>query len=132
MNLFENEIRKIINAYEGISYIDVEDSGEGSLFDTSVDYIDTLKLTDHEYNSWEDLLDSIDINKDTYQIYCSWDRSGYKYWTQDMEESNYTYIEIWISDDFSDNDFKSLIKELDEIVRQIDDFWFNCQWNKNN
>ena len=57
-----------------------------------------------------------------YKIYCSYDKSGYDYWTEIMEESNYTYIDIWISDDFSDDDFNSLIEELDEILRNIDNF----------
>ena len=39
-----------------------------------------------------------------------------------MEESNNTYIDIWISDDFADNDFKSLIEELDYILGKIDTF----------
>ena len=120
--MIENEIRKIISNYKGLSYIDVEDSGEGKLFVVSVDYVDTRKFNEFQYEMLNDILDEIDIIKPTFQIYCSYDKSGYDYWTEIMEESNYTYINIWVSDDFSDDDFNSLIEELDEILRNIDKF----------
>ena len=120
--MIENEIRKIISNYKGLSYIDVEDSGEGKLFSVSVDYVDTRKFNEFQYEMFNDILDEIDIIKPTFQIYCSYDKSGYDYWTEIMEESNYTYINIWVSDDFSDDDFNSLIEELDEILRNIDNF----------
>ena len=120
--MIENEIRKIISNYNGLSYIDVEDSGEGKLFCVSVDYVDTRKFNQFQYELFNDLLDEIDIIKSSFQIYCSYDKSGYDYWTEIMEESNYTYINIWVSDDFSDDDFNSLIEELDEILRNIDNF----------
>jgi hypothetical protein len=120
--MIENEIRKIISNYKGLSYIDVEDSGEGKLFVVSVDYVDTRKFNEFQYEMFNDILDEIDIIKPIFQIYCSYDKSGYDYWTEIMEESNYTYINIWVSDDFSDDDFNSLIEELDEILRNIDKF----------
>ena len=120
--MIENEIRKIISNYEGLSYLDVEDSGEGKLFSVSVDYVDTRKFNEFQYEDFTDLLDEIDVIKPTFQIYCSYDTSGYDYWTEIMEESNYTYIDIWISDEFADNDFKSLIEELDYILGKIDTF----------
>lgn len=120
--MIENEIRKIISNYKGLSYIDVEDSGEGKLFVVSVDYVDTRKFNEFQYEMFNDILDDIDIIKPTFQIYCSYDKSGYDYWAEIMEESNYTYINIWVSDDFSDDDFNSLIEELDEILRNIDNF----------
>ena len=120
--MIENEIRKIISNYEGLSYLDVEDSGEGKLFSVSVDYVDTRKFNEFQYEDFTDLLDEIDVIKPTFQIYCSYDKSGYDYWNEIMEESNYTYIDIWISDEFADNDFKSLIEELDYILGKIDTF----------
>ena len=120
--MIENEIRKIISNYEGLSYIDVEDSGEGKLFSVSVDYDDTRKFNEFQYDDFTDLLEEIDVIKPTFQIYCSYDGSGYDYWTEIMEESNYTYIDIWISDEFADNDFNSLIEELDYILEKIDNF----------
>ena len=120
--MIENEIRKIISNYKGLSYLDVEDSGEGKLFSVSVDYVDTRKFNEFQYEDFTDLLDEIDVIKPTFQIYCSYDTSGYDYWSEIMEESNYTYIDIWISDEFADNDFKSLIEELDYILGKIDTF----------
>ena len=120
--MIENEIKKIISNYEGLSYIDVEDSGEGKLFGVSVDYVDTRKFNEFQYEIFNAMLDEVDVIKPTFQIYCSYDKSGYDYWTEIMEESNHTYIYIWISDDFSDDDFNSLIEELDEILRKIDNF----------
>ena len=120
--MIENEIRKIISNYEGLSYIDVEDSGEGKLFGVSVDYVDTRKFNEIQYEDFINLLDGVDVIKPTFQIYCSYDRSGYDFWTEIMEESNYTYIDIWISDDFADNDFKSLIEELNYVLGKIDTF----------
>ena len=120
--MIENEIKKIISNYNGLSYLNVEDSGEGKLFGVSVDYVDTRKFNEFQYEDFIDLLDEVDVIKPTFQIYCSYDRSGYDFWTEIMEESNYTYIDIWISDDFVDNDFKSLIEELNYILGKIDTF----------
>lgn len=120
--MIENEIRKIISNYEGLSYLNVEDSGEGKLFGVSVNYVDTRKFNEFQYEDFTDLLDEVDVIKPTFQIYCSYDTSGYDYWSEIMEESNNTYIDIWISDEFADNDFKSLIKELDYILGKIDTF----------
>ena len=108
-------------AFEGLSYINVEDSGEGKLYGLSVDYVDTLKFPEELYDKWEDLLNSIDIIKPNFQIYCSWDKSGYKFW-KNMNESNHTYIDIWVSDDFSDNDFNSLNEEIERVISKIDNF----------
>ena len=108
-------------AFEGLSYIDVEDSGEGKLYGLSVDYVDTLKFPEEIYEEWEDLLNSVDVIKPNFQIYCSWDGSGYKFW-KNMNESNHTYIDVWVSDDFSDNDFNSLNEEIERVIKKIDNF----------
>lgn len=120
--MIENEIRKFISNYEGLSYINAEDSGEGTLFGISVDYIDTTLFNKEQYNLWENMLDEVDVIKPTFQIYCSYDTSGYQYWKDIMEESNHTYIDIWVSDEFSDDDITSLINELDKIIDMIDNF----------
>ena len=114
MFTLENEIRKIISHYDGLSYIDAEDSGEGTEFGISIDYIDTLNLNENQYEMWENLLESIDIIKDNFQIYCSWDRSGYNYWSLGMQESNYTHIIIWVNEDFEDGDIVGLFDNIDE------------------
>lgn len=108
-------------AFEKISYINVEDSGEGKLYGLSVNNVNTLDFPEEIYEEWEDLLNSIDVIKPNFQIYCSWDRSGYKFW-QNMNESNHTYIDIWVSDDFSDNDFNSLNEEIERVISKIDKF----------
>lgn len=108
-------------AFEGLSYLDVEDSGEGKLYGLSVDYVDTLKFPEEIYDEWENFLNSIDVIKPNFQIYCSWDKSGYKFW-QNMNESNHTYIDVWISDEFSDSDFNSLNEEIERVIKKIDDF----------
>ena len=108
-------------AFDNISYINVEDSGEGKLYSLSVDYVNTLKFPEEIYEEWEDLLNSIDVIKPNFQIYCSWDSSGYKFW-QNMNESNHTFIYIWVSDNFSDNDFNSLNEEIEIIINKIDNF----------
>ena len=108
-------------AFDNISYLDVEDSGEGKLYGLSVDYVDTIKFPEEIYEEWEDLLNSVDVIKPNFQIYCSWDRSGYKFW-QNMNESNHTFIDIWISDNFSDNDFKSLYEEIEKVIDKINNF----------
>lgn len=108
-------------AFEGLSYLDVEDSGEGKLYGLSVDYVKTIKFSEEIYDEWEDLLNSIDVIKPNFQIYCSWDCSGYKFW-QNMNESNHTYIDVWVSDNFSDNDFKSLYEEIEKVIDKINNF----------
>lgn len=120
--MIENEIKKIISNYNGLSYLNVEDSGEGTLLGISVDYIDTTLFNKEQYDLWVNMLESVDVIKPTFQIYCSYDRSGYQYWKDIMEESNHTYIDIWVSDEFSDDDFTSLINELDGIIKMFDNF----------
>ena len=117
-----NEIKKIIDNYVGISWVNVEDSGEGTLIGVSVDYVDTLQFDEETYNKWENFLDGIDIIKPTYQIYCSWDKSGYNFWNKKQEESNHTYIDIWLSDDFEDKDIENLFYEINDILERIDTF----------
>lgn len=120
--MIENEIKKIVSNYDGLSYLNAEDSGEGTLLGISVDYIDTMLFNEEQYDLWVDMLDSVDVIRPTFQIYCSYDTSGYQYWKDIMEESNHTYIDIWISDEFSDDDFTSLTNELDKIIDMIDKF----------
>lgn len=127
MFTLENEIRKIISHYDGLSYIDAEDSGEGTEFGISIDYIDTLNLNENQYEMWENLLESIDIIKDNFQIYCSWDRSGYNYWSLGMQESNYTHIIIWVNEDFEDGDIVGLFDNIDEIINKIENFYFSIK-----
>lgn len=120
--MIENLIKQIVTSFDGLYYIDVEDSGEGSLYGVGVGFLDTMTYDKTDYENWEDMLDSIDIITPNFQIYCSYDRSGYDYWTNRMEESNYTYIRIWVSDDFSDEDFKSLYNEVEKIYERFDYF----------
>lgn len=117
-----NIIKNIIPHYEGLSYLDAEDNGEGTLIGVSVDYIDTTFFNEEQYNKWVNMLDSVEVIRPTFQIYCSWDKSGYNYWSN-MNESNHTYIDIWISDNFNDNDIIPLINELDIIVEKLDKFF---------
>lgn len=114
-------IKNIISNYEGLSYLDAENSGEGTLIGVSVDYIDTTFFNEEQYDLWTNLLDSVDVIRPTFQIYCSYDNSGYNYWNN-MNESNHTYINIWISNDFSDNDFNSLNEEIEKVINKIDNF----------
>lgn len=109
-------------AFEGLSYIDVEDSGEGKLYGLSVDYVDIRKFNECQYNDFTDLLNEVDVIKPTFQIYCSYDWSSHNYWNEIMAESNYTYIDVWVSDDFSDNDFNSLNEEIEKVIKKIDKF----------
>lgn len=116
-------IKSLISQYDGWSYLNVEDSGEGKLYGVSVDYIDTREMTPQEYEEWEELLDSVDIIHDTFQIYCSYDKSGFDFFDR-REESNHTYIDIWLSDNFTESDLFALIIELDYICRRIDNLSF--------
>lgn len=117
-----NEIKKIIDNYVELSWLDVEDSGEGTLIGVSVNCVNTLEFDEETYYKWVEFLDGIDIIKPTYQIYCSWDASGYKFWNEKQEESNHTYIDIWLSDDFSEKDIEYLFYEIDDILYRIDMF----------
>jgi hypothetical protein len=127
MFTLENEIRRITSHYDGLSYIDAENSGEGTEFGISIDYIDTLNFNDSQYEEWEDLLNTIDIIRDNFQIYCSWDRSGYNYWTLGMQESNYTHIVIWVNEDFEDSDINPMFDEIDKIINKIEEFYFSIK-----
>ena len=109
-------------AFEGLSYLDVEDNGEGKLYGLSVDYVDIRKFNECQYNDFTDLLNEVDVIKPTFQIYCSYDWSSHNYWNEIMAESNYTYIDVWVSDNFSDNDFNSLYEEIEKVIDKINNF----------
>ena len=121
----EKFIKNLVSQFDGLSYVDVEDSCEGKLYGITMDYIDTLTMDEDKYNKWTDMLDSIDVVMPNFQIYCSYDKSGYCYWNSNMKESNYTYIDIWVSDAFCDNDINSLYNELKKVVEYLDNFYFN-------
>ena len=114
-------IKKIISNFDGCGFIDGEESGSGTLYGMSVDYVDTTNFNEDVYDAWVDLLDSIDIVDTNFEIYASYDASGYDFW-HSREESNYTYINIFINEDFCDEDFDSLIEELSDIIDKIDNF----------
>ena len=65
----------------------------------------------------------MDIIHDTFQIYCSYDKSGFDFFNK-REESNHTYIDIWLSDKFTESDLFALIIELDYICRRINSLSF--------
>lgn len=125
-NTIITEIKNILSYYDGLSFVNSDDSGDGLLIGISVNYIDTLTFDVNKYFEWEKLLDSIDEIYPTFQFYCSYDTSGYVYWINNMNESNHTFIDLWISDNFNvDTDMSQLIKTLDNIVSKIDNFYFN-------
>ena len=115
-------IKDLVSQFDGLSYVNVEDSGEGKLYGISVDYIDTTKMGKDKYNKWTNMLDSINVIMPNFQISCSYDDSGHCSWDDIMEEYDYTYIDIWISDAFCDNDINSLYNELKKVVEYIDNF----------
>lgn len=121
----ESIIKNILNNFERISYVGCEESGEGGLYSASVDYITTTFLTKEEYEEWEDCLNSIKVIEDNFQIYCSYDKSGYNFWNVCRDESNYTFIDIWLSDNFTDDDIDSLYESLREVISKIDEVYFN-------
>lgn len=112
------KIKTLIGLYSNISFVDVEDSGEGTLVGISFYGIDTTKFTEDEYNEWENFLNAVNIIHDNFQIYCSFDTSGRDWWNG-RNESNYTYIDLWYSENFSDNDFAELIKALGDLVLEL-------------
>lgn len=125
--MIENQIKQFITKYNNVSYLDKEDSGEGVLYGISLGFIDTALFNEEQYGKWEKLLDSIDVIKPNYQLYCSWDRSGFKFWNDRRSESNYTYIDIWISDDFSDDDITALFTDVDKVIKKISNSLFNLK-----
>ena len=125
-NTIITEIKNILSYYDGLSFVNSDDSCDGLLIGISVDYIDTLTFSVNKYFEWEELLNSIDEIYPTFQFYCSYDTSGYMYWSNNMNESNHTFIDLWISDDFNiDTDMSQLINTLNNVVSKIDNFYFN-------
>ena len=121
MNLFENQIKNIIAKHKDLSYLEAIDVNDGSLFVINVDCVNTLAFNECVYSQWEKILDYVDVIKNTFQVYCSWDRSGFKFWDS-RNESNYTHLNIWVSDDFSDNDIESLCEIIDTFVDMVNEF----------
>lgn len=119
-------IRDALSNISGITFINTEDSGEGVLFGFEINFVDTLSLNQVEYNKWEDMCADIDItNNPNFQIYCSFDSSSYDYWTNIMQENNTTYLDVWCSDNFSNNDVPNLVTEITTIIDDFNTFLKN-------
>ena len=83
-------IKDLVSNFNGLSYVDVEDSGEGKLYGITMDYIDTLQMDEDKYNKWTDMLDSIDdqgkqaFNKilDEAKLKCGFSTNGKRIFVQ--------------------------------------------------
>lgn len=117
----------LLAPYNGnLSYVDVEDSCEGELHSISVHYIDTLKFNQSEYEEWENWLEGNNVIGNHFQIYGSYDQSGFGYWNIKQEESNYTFIDVWFSDDFSQDDIPAFQKAFKEFEQELYLKFHNC------
>lgn len=117
----------LLAPYNGkLSYVDVEDSCEGELHSISVHYIDTLKFDQSEYEEWENWLEGNNVIGNHFQIYGSYDQSGFGYWNIKQEESNYTFIDVWFSDDFSQDDIPTFQKAFKEFEQELYLKFHNC------
>lgn len=75
-----------------------------------------LGLTDAQYKEVENILDVL-YEKGDYEIYFSFDTSGFDYWVNQMVEDNYLLIIIELKDTFDFDKVPTF--EMDYIIEEV-------------
>lgn len=124
----EFNLKHLLSDY-GLLFISRELSEYGVEFELSLSYVDTMEFDETDYRNYEFLLDDIDIKKENYEIYCSYDTSGFDYWQNIMQESNYTRVIINVREDIDEKEINNIIDDLiQNVVERVDDFLTYKTW----
>jgi len=116
-----NKIKEMLQYVPGITYLDHEpNDGDGTGLFFSIDFIDTLKLDEDEFYSLTDFMDSIDFHKSNFEVYISFDSSGYDYWNNIMNEPLSICLNIWVSKDFNDDDLDDLYDFVEDLINKVE------------
>lgn len=119
-NLIKNLITKL-----DLGFSSANQSGLGYEYVFLISNFDTSNFTEEQYNEWTDYLDNADFLEDKIQIYFSYDKSGFDFWKNTMNDSNYTMLNIWLSDDFTEKNEIHALNLIDALLIEIENIYNN-------
>lgn len=76
--------------------------------------------TEEEYCIITDALDKNSVSRKKYRVYCWYDVSGFDYWVNQMEESNYISITIDIKSNLTKEEYISLLYDINCVVSKAE------------
>ena len=100
----------------------VLDFDESYGVDLRANFIDTLQLTEQGYNEFVELASNY-FKTDNLDVFTAHDVSGYNYWTELQEETNYLHLTVALRDNctnFTQADLDSVWDIMNDISREYD------------
>lgn len=100
----------------------VLDFDESYGVDLRATFVDTLRLTEQGYNEFVKLA-SNHHKTDNLDVFTAHDVSGYNYWTELQEETNYLHLTVALRDNctnFTQADLDSIWDIMNNISREYD------------
>lgn len=115
---------KLNNFHDEYFVIDFDESYG---VDLRANFIDTLQLTEQGYNEFVKLA-SNHHKTDNLDVFTAHDVSGYNYWTELQEETNYLHLTVALRDNctnFTQADLDSIWDIMNDISREYDSIVYN-------
>ena len=85
--------------------------------------IDTMQMSEDSYKAFETLCDSfereVERNIEGLTAYATYDVSGYDYWTNQEQESNYCFVIVCLTDDTTVEDLIKFTELLDNLYDDL-------------
>lgn len=119
LNAQKDTVIKVARCHELYADVDISTTQVDMFMDTVVDYygnllpVDTLVFNKRGYEAWERIVNRFEYSSDEVYIYCSYDVSGYSYWTKCNNESNYMHICVTLKQPYMD---------CEKLFRIVDDY----------
>lgn len=100
---------------------DAEETEKGILFTYAVN-LPTRAFTKEQYNGLLKFADNILRNYVEYEIQCTYDVSGYDYWSNQMNEDLTIYVDVLIKRNLAKNEEQNLLNDIYSIGNAFLDF----------
>ena len=115
----EQDIKFLLGDY-GMYLSNVDERNDNVIeFGLCSTHFDTMEMSEEVYNLWENMLYNNGFSGNNYSVAFLYDASGYNYWHNIMEESNYTHISILVTNDITDAEEEELLNTLIDKVDKM-------------
>lgn len=118
MNKFNNE--EAINNIQADFQCDMEEVGANK-YDLFLENFFTTN--EKEYEMIESILDNFSVENDAFDLYVSYDVSGFDYWINNVAETNYIMLVIDLKKELTineQNELGSNIRDFQEKLNEYD------------
>lgn len=123
------EVQEIIDYIKGCYYADDFNIDYTPDFDANGEeyldvllYVDTLRMSEDNYATFESICDKFSDKCDDLAD-CVYDVSGYHYWTELQEESNYAMVCIHVDKVKDESDLEKLQTAIDDLYVDLTDLY---------